>query len=81
MITVNHSLLQYSDYHHFSRFNYDVKAYAADANTEDLDCFNEKKQIYYTVSNDNNSEEPESEEDNSVINFALSKSSQHIYEC
>ena len=66
---------QHSGHHHFSRFNHDVKTYAADANTESSDCPNEKEQIYHTVDNDNNFEEPESKEDNSAINFALLKSS------
>ena len=75
MITVNYSLSQCSDCCHFDRFNYDAKAYAADTDTENSDCFNEKEQIYHTVSNNNNSEEPKNEKNNSAINFALSESS------
>ena len=75
MITVNHSLSQHSGCCHFSRFNHNAKAYAADADTENSNCFSEKKQIYHTVSNNNNSEKSESEKDNSAINFALSESS------
>ena len=81
MITANHSSSQCSSHHHFSRFDYDVKIYAADVDTENSDCFNKKKQIYHTVDNNNSSEEPGSEENNSAINFALSKPSQHIYKC
>ena len=73
MIIINYDLSQHSDCCHFSRFNCDVKAYAADTDTEDSDCFSEEKQIYHTVGNVNSSEEPESEEDNSAINFALSE--------
>ena len=74
MITVNYDLSQCSDCCHFGRFDCDIKVYAADTDTEDSDCFNEKKQIYHTVSNNNNSKEPESEKNNSAINFALSES-------
>ena len=81
MIIANHGLSQCSGCCHFDRFDHNIKAYAADTDTEDSDCLNEKKQIYHTVKNNNNSEEPESEEDNSAINFVLSKSSQCVYEC
>ena len=81
MIIINHSLSQYSGCHHFSRFNYDAKAYTADTDTENLNCFNKEEQTYHIVSNDNSSEEPESEKDNLAINFALSEPSQHIHEC
>ena len=81
MITANYNLSQCLDCCHFSKFNCDAKAYTANINTEDSDCFNEKKQIYHTINNDNNSEEPKSEKDNSAINFALSEPSQHIHEC
>ena len=81
MITVNYSLLQHSGCCHFDRFDCNARAYAADADTENSDCFSEEKQTYYTVGNDNNFEEPESEEDNSVINFALSESPQCVHEC
>ena len=73
MITVNYSLSQCSNHHHFDKFNYDAKTYTADTNTKNSDCFNKEKQIYYTIDNDNNSEKSESEKDNSVINFALSE--------
>ena len=43
MITTNHSSSQCSGHHHFSRFNYDAKAYTADADIENLDCFSEKE--------------------------------------
>ena len=81
MITINHNSSQHSGCHYFSRFNHDVKAYTADTDTEDLNCPNKEKQIYHTVSNNNNSEEPESEKDNSAINFTLSESPQHIHKC
>ena len=81
MITINHSLLQCSGCCHFDRFDCDAKAYAADTDTEDSDCLNEEKQTYHTVSNNNSSEEPESEKDNSAINFALSESFQCVHEC
>ena len=81
MITANHDLSQHSGCHHFSRFDCDAKAYAADTDTENSDCLNEEEQTYYTVSNNNSFEEPESKKNNSAINFALSELSQHIYEC
>ena len=81
MIIANYDLSQCSDCHHFSRFDCDAKAYVADADTEDSDYFNKKEQTYYTVGNDNSSEELKSEENNSAINFALSLYSQHIHEC
>ena len=81
MITANYGLSQCSGCCYFSRFDCDAKAYAADADTEDSDCFSEEEQTYHTVGNNNNSEEPESEKDNSAINFALSKSSQCVHEC
>ena len=75
IIITNYNSSQHSDCCHFDRFDHNVKAYAADTNTEDLNCFNEEKQIYHTIDNNNSSEESESEKDNSVINFALSESS------
>ena len=81
MIIINYNSLQCSDCCHFSRFDYDAKTYAADADTENSDCFNEKKQIYYTVDNDNNFKESESEKNNLTINFTLSESPQHRHEC
>ena len=73
MIITNYSSSQYSGCHHFSRFDCNARAYAANADTENSDCPNEEKQIYHTVDNDNSSEELESKENNSAINFALSK--------
>ena len=81
MITANYDLSQYSGCCHFSKFDCDAKAYTADTDTEDSDCFSEEKQTYHTVNNNNNSEKPENEENNSVINFTLSEPSQHIHEC
>ena len=81
MITTNHNSSQHSDCHHFSRFNHNAKTYTADTDTENSDCFNEKEQIYHTVSNNNNSEKPENKEDNPAINFALSEPPQHIHKC
>ena len=81
MITVNHTSLQCSDHHHFSRFNCNAKAYAADADTENSNCSNEEKQIYHIISNNNDFKNSDSEKDNSTINFALSESSQHRHEC
>ena len=74
MIITNYDLSQHSGHHHFSKFNYDVKAYTADADIKNSNCFNEKKQIYHTVDNNNNSEKSENQENNSAINFALSES-------
>ena len=81
MITINHSSSQHSDHHYFSRFNHDAKAYAADTDIKNSNCFNKKKQIYHTVDNNNSFKKPENEKDNSAINFALSESSQHIHKC
>ena len=79
MIIINHSSLQCSGCCHFGRFDYNARAYAADADFENLDYFSEEEQIYYTVSNNNSSENFDSEEDNSTINFALSKPFQCRY--
>ena len=79
MITANHSLLQCLDCHHFGRFDCDAKAYAADTDTKDSDCFIKEEQIYHTVSN--SFKEPESKKDNPAINFALSESFQCVHEC
>ena len=81
MITTNHGLSQCSDCCHFGKFDHNAKAYTADTNTKDSDCSSEEEQTYHTVSNNNNSKEPESEKDNSAINFALSEPPQHIHEC
>ena len=73
MITANYSLSQHSNCCHFDRFDCNARAYAADTDTEDSDCFNEEKQIYHTINNNNNFEESENEKNNSAINFALSE--------
>ena len=73
MIIINHDLSQCSDCYYFNRFDCNAKVYAADADIENSDCFNKEKQIYHTIDNDNNSEESENKENNSVINFTLSK--------
>ena len=80
MIITNHSSSQHSGCHHFCRFDHDAKAYAADTDTENSDCFNEEKQTYHTVSNNNDFKDSDSKKDNLTINFALSKPSQHRYE-
>ena len=81
MITTNYSLSQCSGCCHFDRFDYNVKAYAADVDTENLDCLNKKKQTYHTIDNDNNFKESENEKNNLAINFTLSEFFQHIHEC
>ena len=73
MITTNHSSSQHLGYCHFGRFDCDAKTYAADTDTENSDCSNEEEQIYHTVSNNNSFKKPESEKNNSAINFALSE--------
>ena len=74
MIITNYSSSQYSGCCHFSRFDYDVKAYTADADFKNLNYFNKEKQIYHTISNNNNFKNSDSKEDNLIINFALLKS-------
>ena len=74
MIIINHSSLQCSVYHYFSRFNYNAKAYTADTDTENLNCLNKEKQIYHTISNNNDFKNFNSKKNNLTINFILSKS-------
>ena len=74
MIIINHSSLQHSSHHHFSKFNCDARAYAAEADFKDSNHFNEEKQTYHTVSNNNDFKNFDNKEDNSTINFALSES-------
>ena len=74
MITINHNLSQHSNCHHFNRFDCNAKTYTADTDTENSNCLNKEKQIYYTVDNNNNSKESKNKKNNSVINFILSES-------
>ena len=73
MIIINYNLSQCLNCCHFSRFDYNVKVYTADADIKNSNYFNKKKQIYYIISNDNNFKKSENEKNNSVINFALLK--------
>ena len=79
MITINHSSSQYSSCHHFSRFNYNAKAYTADADFKNSNCSSKEKQIYHTISNDNSFKNFDNKKDNLTINFALLKPFQYKY--